>query len=198
MQDDRMSTPADVSTSHWRPMLLVGAVLFIADTLACLAFGRTWAMVRFFLVILAGVALWLIRGSRSMDLAVLKCLVALGVMSVISLPFLDAVWVGEIPLVALVQIPKVEFAHEIQDVLIRHVLRPLGLSRSPSPDSILTRPYALAIAYLIPLGLLLPILWKRTRMARPFGYWAGALLLLALLDYVLTLLLAGGPGFSMY
>ena len=79
------------------------------------------------------------------------------------------------------------------------LMGPFGLSRgSFSPDYAMARPYALAIAYLIPLGVLLPVLWVRTRMAPPFGRWTCVLIIIALLDFFLTLVFAGGPGFTIY
>ncbi len=78
-------------------------------------------------------------------------------------------------------------------------IRRLGLSRgSFSPDYILARPYALAIAYLIPLGILLATLWVRKRLAPPYRHWTIALILVAIVDFCFTLTFAGGPGSSIY
>ena len=119
--------------------------------------------------------------------------------SALTLPFTASIWVGKIPLLALVQLPKVELAHW----LIRHAAMPtirmLGLSRgSFSPDYLLAKPYALAAAYLIPLGILLLIVWMRTRLRRRLLIWAVVLLIVAAIDFCYTLKFAEAPGLTIY
>jgi hypothetical protein len=89
------------------------------------------------------------------------------VVSSLTLPFLDSVWVGKVPVVALIQLPKTQLANWLMDHGIIPAIRMLGLSPgSPSPEQIMARPYALVAAYLIPFGLLLLIAWMRTRLTR--------------------------------
>lgn len=76
--------------------------------------------------------------------------------SFLTLPFADKFWFGEIPLFALVQLPKEKLNDAVQDFLIS-LLPSLGLaSGSPSPDMILTHPWALGVTVTTP-GLILLI-----------------------------------------
>jgi hypothetical protein len=144
-------------------------------------------------------AMWLTRRGTPFDLALVKSLIAYCVASLLTLPLLDALWFGEVPLLAIIQLPKTEFAHWLRTNVVMEAITMLGWSQgSFSPDYIAARPYALAIAYLLPLGLLLAVIWARTRMAHPYGVWACVLLMVATLDFWCTLALAGGPGLSVY
>src|SRR3954468_21215999 len=80
----------------------------------------------------------------------LRVLTAYFVVSIITLPFLDALWLGELPLPGIVQLPKTAFAGWLRTAVVMPALGPLGRSRgSFSPDYMTARPYALAIAYLV-------------------------------------------------
>jgi hypothetical protein len=133
------------------------------------------------------------------DLAVLKCSVLYGIMSMLSLPFLNSLWFGEIPVVTVVQVPKITFAIWLRNVMVMDLMTPLGLSRgSFSPDWTAARPYALAVAYLVPLTILLAVVWRRTRFAPPIRVWIWMLLLVAFADFLMTLRFANGPGLTIY
>jgi hypothetical protein len=130
--------------------------------------------------------------------SVLKALTAYLAVSALTLPVMDALWVGEIPLLALPQVPKVTLAKWVRTEVVVAYMRAHGLSKgSPSPDSIAARPYALAITYLVPLGALLGLVALRTGLA-PHRRWVVALVAVAALDFYLTLTLAGGSGFTIY
>lgn len=132
-------------------------------------------------------------------LILLKALVAYFAVSTLTLPVLNALWLGELPVLALVQLPKTVLAGWLRTEVAMPALRAMGLSRgSFSPDYMLVRPYALAIAYLIPLGLVLAPLWIRTRLARSYRRWVWILLAAAMFDYCLTLLFASTRGLTIY
>lgn len=133
------------------------------------------------------------------ELAVLKCLIAYGAASIVSLPFLNSWWLGELPVLALIHVPKTSLANWLRNIMVMDLMGPLGLSRgSFSPDWGAAGPYALAIAYLVPLAIVLVIVWRRTRMAPPHRAWACALVIVAILDYWMTLMYSSGPGLSIY
>jgi hypothetical protein len=88
------------------------------------------------------------------------------VQSILSLPLADRVWLGEIPLFALIQLPKMKLKHFVQDAMIRQ-LPALGLaSGSPSPDMILTHPWALGFTVLVPGLIFLCCLTPLLRFVR--------------------------------
>ena len=121
------------------------------------------------------------------------------VASSLTLPLLDALWLGELPLLAIVQVPKMELARWLQSDVVRPTMAALGLSQgSPSRDHFMTRPLALAIVYVLVLGPVLTVLWRSGRMTRSSRFWACIVLLAAAIDFVLTLRLAGGPGLTIY
>jgi len=102
----------------------------------------------------------------------LRSLLVYCAVSILTLPFINRVWFGEIPVIALIQVPKTRFVGWLRTDVVMPVIRMLGLSRgSFSPDYLL---------------------------ARPYRAWCIALLLAAAIDYCLTLALAGGPGLSIY
>ena len=80
------------------------------------------------------------------------------VISSLTLPFADDVWFGEIPLLALIQIPKSFAISAVQDVMISW-LPTLGLATgSASPDRILTHPWAIGTICIVPPLLLCGVL----------------------------------------
>src|SRR5262249_37775788 len=77
--------------------------------------------------------------------------------SFLTLPFVDDLWFGGIPPLAIVQLPKSMLNHRIQDYLISW-LPSLGLaSGSPSPDMMLTGPWALGLTVTLPALVILGI-----------------------------------------
>ncbi len=164
-----------------------------------LAFTRWWGVAGIFAFLVLAIPIWLRQRSTETDLVLLKSLSAYGVVSALTLPLLDRLWLGEMPLLALIQVPKVEFAQWLCRNVVMTAIQRLGLSRgSFSPDYILARPYALAITYLLTLGILIATVWVRTRKAAPYRHWSYVLIIVAFLDYWFTLIFAGGPGLSIY
>ena len=116
----------------------------------------------------------------------------------LTLPFVDDLWFGEIPPLALVQLPKLDFAAALRSGVVMEAIRRLGYSRgSFSPDYATARPYALAIAYLVPLALVVVPVGLRTRFVRPIGGRVALLLVAAAVDYGVTLAYATQRSFSI-
>lgn len=92
----------------------------------------------------------------------LKIGIAYCIISILTLPLMNVVWLGEIPLLAVIQIPKIAVASWLRQDVVMEVIKILGWSKgSFSPDYIMARPYGLGLAYSIPLilvslSLLLP------------------------------------------
>ncbi len=132
-------------------------------------------------------------------ISVLRSLIVYFIASVLTLPFLDTLWLGEVPLLALVQLPKTALASWLRTDVVMEAMRTLGVSQgSFSPDYIVARSYALTITYVIPLGILFATQWVRTRMGLPYRRWSCILLLVAALDFCFIVVFAGGPGFTIY
>jgi hypothetical protein len=129
----------------------------------------------------------------------MRTLIVYFLLSTITLPFIDDLWLGELPLLALIQLPKVSFASWLRSDVVIPLMRLVGSSRgSPSPDLIRASPYALAMAYVIPLGIFTLVMLFRRRTV-PLARWPLMIMIaLAALDYAFTLAFACGPGFTLY
>lgn len=122
---------------------------------------------------------WLFRG-------VIAVLVLYYLISIITLPFADDFWVGEIPVLALPQIPKSMAFTFIRQTLIS-LMHVLGWSRgSASPDAIAATPWAFGILFVTP-ALLVLLLAATFRRVWHHRRWLAVLLLLAFADSVVTL-----------
>jgi hypothetical protein len=129
---------------------------------------------------------------------VLQLVTAYFFASILTLPFIDALWFGEVPVLALIQLPKIAPAGWLRSDVVMPAIRAMGLSRgSFSPDFILARPYGLAIAYVLILGVVFVVLWISGQMSRS-SRWVWITLGAALIDFVFTLWFAGGPGLTIY
>lgn len=120
-------------------------------------------------------------------------------LSIVTLPFIDWVWLGEIPLLALIQSPKLTVAHWCRSEMVMPAIKSLGFSHgSFSPDYTLARPYGLLLTYAIPVvlagaSLLLPgCCGDRSRR---LVLW---LLLALAVDAVCTWFLTAQRGLSLY
>lgn len=106
----------------------------------------------------------------------LKSGIAYCIISILTLPLMNALWLGEIPLLALIQIPKISIAGWLRTEVVMEAIKALGCSKgSFSPDYSTARPYGLGLAYSIPLflvslSLLIPACssWRHRRLAMIF------------------------------
>src|SRR6266478_8860495 len=130
------------------------------------------------------------RSAASISLALLNGYL---LASILTWPFLNRWWIGKLAALAVPQLPKVFFAEWFRVYVVMNLIKWLGFSAgSYSPDHIAARPYALALAYLIPLCILLTILFVRTRLAPSCRRPALVLVCLAIVDYFATLHFANG------
>jgi len=129
----------------------------------------------------------------------LKSLAGYFALSLATLPLLNAFWIGELPVLALVQLPKIAVASWLRREVVMEAIRLLGLSRgSASPDLLLARPYGLAPVYLFPVGVTLAVTWARTRLRPPYRKWCVIVICLAVADFVATLVLGAGRSLTIY
>ena len=152
-----------------------------------LAAFRTGVVLGVVTVAVCGLACWSESEERFYR-SILVIMILYCIVCSLTLPFVNALWLGEIPPLAIVQLPKIQLADWLRSGLVMRAIEALGYSRgSFSPDYIRARPYALAIAYLIPLGLVIVPTWLRTHLARPFRKLILRLLFVAAIDYGVTL-----------
>ncbi len=147
---------------------------------------------------LSGLACW--SGSEDRFYrAVLIFMIGYYVVCTITLPFVGSWWLGEIPPLAIFQIPKLQFAGWLRTEVVMVAIRRLGWSRgSFSPDFIAARPYALAIAYAVPLIVVIVPIWVRTRLVHPYRGLVALLLIAAGLDFAYTIVYGSQGSLSLY
>ncbi len=121
-------------------------------------------------------------------------------IAVATWPFVGKLWIGELPLLALWHIPKILILQYLRKGLVMSAIRWLGASSgSFSPDYILAGPYAVGIAYSIPLLLLWVIYRYRRRIHKtPASRWALVFFVSAALDGVATLYFGHTRDLSVY
>lgn len=141
-----------------------------------------------------------IRAKTDIFLNVLWFFIGWCALSCLTLPFIGRVWLGELPILAVIQLPKIAIAGWLRTHVVMETITFLGFSRgSFSPDYILARPYALALAYLIPLAFIGVASLRRFRFRdEQLGFVAVALLVMAVIDYVCTLTFADGRFLTIY
>lgn len=132
--------------------------------------------------------------------AALLCLTGYCVFSTLTLPFISSLWLGELPLLAFIQVPKVSVAGWLRTEVVMEAIRILGLSKgSFSPDYSMARPYALAITYLIPMAIIAVISWHSLRpVHQKRGLAVLVFFIAAAIDYVFTLIFAQGQSLTIY
>ena len=141
-----------------------------------------------------------IRAKRDIFVNVLWCFIGLCALSCLTLPFIGRVWLGEFPVLTVIQVPKIAVAGWLRTHVVMEAITFLGFSRgSFSPDYILARPYALALAYLIPMAFIGVASLRRFRFRdERLGFVAVVLLVMGVIDYVCTLIFADGRFLTIY
>ena len=134
---------------------------------------------------------------RRWPLAIAALFILYTTASILTLPLADDLWLGELPLLAVVQIPKMFLASLIQKGMIA-LLPFLGLATgSISPDRILTHPWALGAALAAPaLAVVCLLLWPRRTL-----HWRGtlaAILVLTALDAATTFWFDSSSSLSLF
>jgi hypothetical protein len=136
-------------------------------------------------------ARWHLRG--------LKIGIGYCLASIATLPFVNAIWIGELPVLALIQVPKTLVAHWLRKEVVMEAIKVLGLSKgSFSPDYIMARPYGLGLAYSIPMILVALSLLIPACSTRRHWWWAGLFLALLMVDGVVTYFLADRRSPTLY
>lgn len=102
------------------------------------------------------------------------------VISILTLPFIAKVWLGELPILAAYQLPKVGMANWLTDALVIPFMKSIGVDQgSRSPNLIVAQPYAMALTYL--------------------GFYGGLVLLgLGIVDFLAFMAYRSQPGLSIY
>jgi hypothetical protein len=122
-------------------------------------------------------------------------------VSIVTLPALNAIWIGELPLLAVIQLPKTKPAMYLRANVVMPLIQDLGLSRgSYSPDLTLASPLAMALVCVVPMLLLLALsLWRRDFVRRHIRLVVGVAVL-AIIDFGWTLMFASAwnGGLSIY
>ncbi|MEN6365628.1 MAG: hypothetical protein ABFC88_02305 [Thermoguttaceae bacterium] len=96
------------------------------------------------------------------DMALVWLLIGYFALCSVTIPFINAWWLGELPVLAVIQLPKIVFAGWLRTEVVMKAIQLLELSHgSSSPDYSMARPYGLALAYLLPLGIVLSVFWLR-------------------------------------
>lgn len=130
---------------------------------------------------------------------VVKGLIGYFTVSMLTMPFVNDVWLGDWPVLVIIQFPKMLPALWLRQHVVMNLIRLMGLSSgSVSPDCIVAGPYGLALAYLLLVATLCVVVW-RTRAQRPSRKLLWLLAVVGLLDFVATLYIAQHPtGVSIY
>lgn len=138
--------------------------------------------------------------ANSAFVSLLWCLIGYCIVSTLTLPLIGQVWLGDLPLLAIVQLPKIQVAGWLRTEVVMEAIKLIGVSKGAfSPDYIMARPYALAIAYLIPMLVVAGVSWPRFRSYHPKGLLVViGFFMTAVIDYMFTLLFAAGRVLTIY
>lgn len=108
------------------------------------------------------------------------------IASALTLPFVNAVWIGEVPILAAFQVPKSLLKSVVHELLM-FALRAMGMSNgSFSPDYIATHGWAMAIMVTTPALLMIAVLLFAQRTTQRRNLFL-VLVACATLDAVTTL-----------
>jgi hypothetical protein len=129
-----------------------------------------------------------------LKMAVFACL-----FSSITVPFVNSIWLGELPLMALFQLPKIGCANWMIAEVVIPGMDFFGISSgSYSPDHISARPYALGFVYLLPLLGVILLVRIRRGFVMPYRAWVWGLVIAATVDFFLTMHFRTQPGLTIY
>ncbi|MBD3673107.1 MAG: hypothetical protein HUJ26_06230 [Planctomycetaceae bacterium] len=118
-------------------------------------------------------------------------------MSAMTLPFSNSIWLGEFPPLAIVQLPKSFLKFVIQECLLS-LVHALGWSQgSASPDYIATHGWAMVIMTILPAILLVSAcaIFSRGRLRTRL---IAAVLVMAMIDAAVTLWFDASSSFKLY
>ncbi len=128
---------------------------------------------------------------------VVACMCSYYALSALTLPWADAIWFGEFPPLAIIQLPKSFLKSMVQDVLM-FLTSALGRSRgSFSLDYISSHGWAMGIMAIAPALLLAAVI----RLARPIPYrrkLIALVLVFASMDGVVTIWFDSVSNFKIF
>jgi hypothetical protein len=132
---------------------------------------------------------------------VLEGIAAYLALSIATLPFVGSLWSGEIPVLGLLQIPKIKVALWLRCDVVMPLIKAFGLSAgSYSPDYMMARPYGLLLAYLIPGMVLFGFIFAGGRRRGIVWRWSLIVVGLLVVDYFFVMFFGTNPWnhFSFY
>jgi hypothetical protein len=121
------------------------------------------------------------------------------VISIGTIPFINSIWIGDLPVLAVIQLPKIAPANLLRHSYAVGLAEKLNISTgSFSPDYIFIRPYALLIVYILAL-LILVFCYALFIKNRKEGLkYLLILLFIAILDFYCTLHFSDTPALTLY
>ncbi len=130
-----------------------------------------------------------IEGPRLPSQALALPFLALGtyyIISSLTLPFADDLWFGELPALAIVQLPKMYFFDAAREAIIL-LMRKWGLSSgSASPDLMAAGPWAMAVLFTVPATVVIGLTGLVRRISS-MRWWILLLLATAAADAAVTI-----------
>ena len=138
-----------------------------------------------------------VQAARRWPVAVVSCVAVYYLLSASTLPFVNDVWFGEVPLLVLLQLPKAFLKGIVHSVLMA-VMNGLGWSHgSFSPDFIATHGWAMGIMTTAPALLLIVVLTRLRRLPQRYRL-ISLLVFCATIDAVVTLLFDHVSSLKLY
>ena len=117
-------------------------------------------------------------------------------LSALTLPFANRIWLGEAPPLAIIQLPK-SFLKSLVHALLMAMLNWFGLSRgSFSPDYVATHGWAMLVTVTLP-ALLIILLFVRIRPLRQRRFII-AIVVCAAIDAVVTVGIDNASNFKLF
>jgi hypothetical protein len=127
------------------------------------------------------------------------CLMTYFVISMVTIPFINLIWIGDGAILAGIQFPKIIPANSIRYYYSAGLAEKLNISKgSFSPDYGFSRPYALIIVYAFPLLALVLYYALFIKNRKGNGKYILVLLFLSVLDYFCTLYFSHTPSLTIY
>ena len=127
------------------------------------------------------------------------CLTTYFVISIVTIPSINSIWIGDIPALAVIQAPKTIPANSMRYYYAAGLAKKLNTSKgSFSPDYEFARPFALIIVYTFPLLILMSYYALIVKDKK--GAWKYVLVLLffSVIDYFYTLYFSHTPSLTIY
>lgn len=136
---------------------------------------------------------------RSGFVALLQIIAGYLVVSSVAMPFVGLFWLGELPVLALIQVPKLWLATWLRTHVVMPAISALGLSAgSFSPDYLMARPYGVLLAYLIAATILAGLLTTCQQPRTTIWKWYLVVVALMTVDALVILAFGSTRSLSMY